>query len=109
MMLLEVRQQPQHNATRLASWAGWTAQICVHNGLPEIGLIMDFLSHLNTIFRYHSLYCDRTIFLATYGFKLRYCYASHLISLFQSLSLLFYFTLLLPFAYHVSRRCSADT
>src|SRR5229473_6258872 len=83
--MLEVRQQPQRDATCLASWASWTIRICVHNGLLEIGLIMDFLSHLNAIFRYHSLYCDRTIFPATYVFKLRYCYTSHLRSLFQSL------------------------
>src|SRR5260370_10900064 len=105
--MLEVRQQPQCDATRLASQAGWTARICVHNGLPEIGLIMGFLSNLNTIFRYHSLYCDRTIFPATYVFKLQYCYASHLRSLFQSLMIVFYFTLLILFAYHVSRRFSA--
>ena len=92
--MLEVRQQPQHDTTHLASRASWTARICVHNRLPEIGLIMDFLSHLNAIFHYHSLYCDRTIFPVTYVFKLRYCYASHLRSLFQSLRLVFYFTLL---------------
>src|SRR5258708_35090778 len=105
-VMLEVRQQPQCDAMCLASRTGWTARICVHNGLPEIGLIMDFLSHLNTIFCYHSLYCDQTIFPATYVFKLRYCYASHLRSLFQSLRLVFYFMLLILFTYHVSRRFS---
>src|SRR5260370_38166154 len=99
--MLEGRQQPQCDAMHLASWASWTAQICMHNRLLEIGLIMDFLSHLNVIFHYHSLYCDWTIFLATYVFKLQYCYASHLRSLFQSLRSVFYFTLLILFTYHV--------
>src|SRR5258707_4549241 len=106
IVVLEVRQQPQRDAMRLEARAGWTARICVHNGLPVIGLITDFLSHLNAIFSYHLLYCDRTIFLATYVFKLRYCYASHLRSLFQSLRLVFYFTLLILFAYHVTRHFS---
>src|SRR5258708_37096166 len=99
--MLEVRQQPQRDATCLASRAGWTAWICVHNGLPEIVLIMDFRSHLNTIFRYHSLYCDRTIFPVTYVFNLQYCYTSHLTSLFLTLGLVFYFTLVILFALHV--------
>jgi len=40
IIMLEVRQQPQRDATRLA---GWIARICV---LPIIGLITSFLSHL---------------------------------------------------------------
>src|SRR5258708_26109348 len=105
--MLEVRQQPQHDAMHLASQASWTTQICVTHGLAVIGLIMDFLSHLNTIFRYHSLYCDRTIFPATYIFKLRYCYTSHLRSLFQSLRRFSAYTLLEPLGEWMFSQCYA--